>query len=144
MSRTVKDVSPQPKRLVVVADDDSRIRESLKNLFDSAAMSTRIFENGDEAFRVFGIEAVGCLITDLRMPGDGRQLQQLVADRYPQVPVIVMTAHQDQKAYIRAMSLGAFAFFYKPFDGEELLRTAVSALACGADSLSNRITYHQE
>ena len=137
MSYDEPNVSFHLKRLVVVADDDSRIRESLKSLFNSAAMDVRIFGSGEEAFQIFSVEAVGCLVTDIRMPGmDGGQLQQLVADAYPQLPVIFITAYQDQQAYSRALSLGAFAFFYKPFDGEELLRTAVRALACGFDSLT--------
>ena len=137
MSYAAQDVFPYPKRLVVVADDDFRVRESLQSLFDSATIKARIFGNGEEAFQILSVEAVGCLVTDFRMPGmDGGQLQQLVADLYPQLPVIFITAYQDQQAYLRALSLGAFAFFYKPFDGEELLRTVMNALARDVDSLT--------
>jgi FixJ family two-component response regulator len=69
------------------------------------------------------------LITDVRMPViDGWELQRRTAATYPLLPLIFVTAHQDEEAFRRALSRGAFAFLYKPFDGEELLRTVEAAL----------------
>jgi FixJ family two-component response regulator len=64
------------------------------------------------------------------MPGiDGWELQKFVAAAHPHVFIIFISAFQDQQAFERARALGAFAFLYKPFDGEELLRTVASALS---------------
>jgi FixJ family two-component response regulator len=63
------------------------------------------------------------------MPGiDGWELQRRTRSAYPLLPLIFVTAHQDDDALRRALSGGAFALLYKPFDGEELLRTVEAAL----------------
>jgi FixJ family two-component response regulator len=63
---------------------------------------------------------------------DGWELQRFVAEAHPHVFIIFISAFQDQQASERALALGAFAFLYKPFDGEELLRTVESALSQSA------------
>lgn len=135
MDRNTTPVDAVPRRLVVAVDDDPRVRESMKSLFDSAALDARIFASGTDALLLLQRESVGCLITDVRMPGmDGWELQRLVASANPDLPVIFVTAHQDQQAHQHALALGAFAFLYKPFDGEELLQTVFAALQRSAPS----------
>ena len=62
---------------------------------------------------------------------DGWELQRRAAALYPTLPLIFITAHQDEAASRRACSTGAVAFFYKPFDGEELLRVVEYATQAG-------------
>jgi FixJ family two-component response regulator len=70
-----------------------------------------------------------CLITDVRMPGmDGWELQRLAIQKLPKLPIVFITAHQDDEARKRAMDLGAVALLYKPFDGEELLEIVEAAI----------------
>ena len=115
-------------RNVVVVDDDPRVRQSLESLLISAGFYVRLFGSGAEALQSGELGAAGCLITDVRMPGmDGWELQRCMRSAYPLLPLIFVTAHQDEDAFRRALSEGAFAFLYKPFDGEELLRTVEAA-----------------
>jgi FixJ family two-component response regulator len=112
-----------------VVDDDPRVRESLERLLDSAAIKTRSFRSAEEALRPGGLEAICCLITDVRMPGmDGWELKRHTAIAFPALPVIFVTAHHDENLRQRALSMGAFAFLYKPFDAEELLSAVDAAL----------------
>jgi FixJ family two-component response regulator len=68
------------------------------------------------------------------MPGiDGWELQRRARSAYPLLPLIFVTAHQDEGVFRRALSGGAFAFLYKPFDGEELLRTLEAAFDANKD-----------
>jgi FixJ family two-component response regulator len=121
----------QQHPLVVAVDDDPRVRESLKSLFDSAAIDAQMVSSAEEVLQICKSGSISCLITDVCMPGiDGWELQQLVAAMRPDLPIIFVTAHRDQQAPQRALALGAFGFFYKPFDGEELLRTVCAALEC--------------
>jgi FixJ family two-component response regulator len=122
------DVNRQ-ERVVAVVDDDPRVRESLERLFDSAAIKTRSFRSAEEALIPGCLEAICCLITDVRMPGmDGIELKRRVATAFPALPVIIVTAHYDDDLRQRALSAGAFGFLYKPFDAEELLSAVDAAL----------------
>jgi FixJ family two-component response regulator len=64
---------------------------------------------------------------------DGWELQRRTTAAHPHLPLIFVTAHQDEGSLQRALSRGAFAFFYKPFDGEELLRTVEAAFQLQQD-----------
>jgi two-component system response regulator FixJ len=115
-------------RNVVVVDDDPRVRQSLESLLISAGFDVRLFGSGAEVLQSGALDAAGCVITDVRMPGiDGWELQRRTRSAHPLLPLIFVTAHQDEDAFHRGLSGGAFAFLYKPFDGEELLRTVEAA-----------------
>jgi FixJ family two-component response regulator len=118
------------ERLVLVVDDDSRVLESLRDLLGSAGLDALCFSSAEALVDSGALARSCCLITDVRMPGiDGWELQKFVAAAHPHVFIIFISAFQDQQAFERARALGAFAFLYKPFDGEELLRTVASALS---------------
>jgi FixJ family two-component response regulator len=59
---------------------------------------------------------------------DGWELQRLAVQKLPKLPVVFITAHQDDEARTRAMELGIVALLYKPFDGEELLEIVDAAI----------------
>jgi FixJ family two-component response regulator len=122
------------QRLVVAVDDDPRIRESLRSLFASAAIDAQTVATSEEVLHLCKNERVGCLITDICMPGiDGWELQRLIIASWPHLPLIFVTAHQDERVRQRALALGAFGFFNKPFDGEELLHAVSIALKSGTN-----------
>jgi two-component system response regulator FixJ len=115
-------------RNVVVVDDDPRVRQSLKSLLISGGFDVRLFGSGADVLQSGALDAAGCLIMDVRMPGiDGWELQRRTRSAFPLLPLILVTAHQDGDTFRRALSGGAFGFLYKPFDGEELLRTVEAA-----------------
>jgi FixJ family two-component response regulator len=122
------------KRMVIVVDDDPRVRQSLEGLLSSAGFRIQLFGSPAEVLASGALERASCLITDIRMPGiDGWELQRRTAALYPQLPLIFVTAHHDDAAPEEALACGAFAFFNKPFDGEELLRTVAAALDVDRD-----------
>jgi FixJ family two-component response regulator len=116
------------QRIVVVVDDDPRVRQALESLLSSAGTEVRVFSSGRQVLESDALTDAGCLITDVRMPGmDGWELFRRTADAYPFLPIIFITAHQDDDAVRRALNRGAFAFLYKPFNGEELLDAVEAA-----------------
>jgi FixJ family two-component response regulator len=121
------------RRLVLLVDDDTRVRESLKGLFGSAGIETLSFDSGEALLRSNVLATSSCLITDVRMPGmDGWELQGLVSKIHPHVLIIFISAFQDSREVERAFALGAFALLHKPFDGEDLLRIVEAALSQSA------------
>jgi FixJ family two-component response regulator len=123
------------KRLVLVVDDDSRVRESLADLLSASGIGTVCFSSAGALLDSDALANSHCVISDVRMPGiDGWKLQEIVSATHPHVLVIFISSFKDQQAAERAFARGAFAFLYKPFDGEELLGIVEAALSQVADS----------
>lgn len=118
--------SPQPS--IAVVDDDTRLLESLGNLFESAGYTVRTFSSA-RALLDAGLSDVDCLITDIGMPGmDGFQLHAAVRRLRPELPVFLISGRHEIADHQRARTEEIAGFFPKPFDGPTLLaavRTAV-------------------
>jgi two-component system, LuxR family, response regulator FixJ len=129
MSRPHGQITASNSRICILVDDDARVRDALENLLNSAGLTVHAYAAAKELLRADSLNQADCVITDVRMPDiDGWELQRRIAAEHPDLPVILMTAHQDAAAAARARVNGAFAFFYKPFDGEELLRVVMAAM----------------
>ena len=119
-------------RAVHVVDDDDAVRRALAMLFRSAGIPVETHPSGLaflEALPSFCEEAVGCVLTDVRMPGlDGLELLRRLRQCGFGRPVIVMTAHGDVSTAVRAMKAGAADFIEKPFDDDALLASVGAAL----------------
>ncbi|MDW1501760.1 sigma 54-interacting transcriptional regulator, partial [Vibrio sp. YT-19(2023)] len=75
-------------------------------------------------------EVPDVLVSDIRMPGiDGLELLKQVQRDYPDLPVIIMTAHSDLDAAVNAYQKGAFEYLPKPFDIDETLTLVERAIA---------------
>ncbi|MES2096797.1 MAG: response regulator transcription factor [Pseudomonadota bacterium] len=108
--------------VVHIVDDDPSIRTSLEDLLASVGLDTRSF-GSTQAFLDGGIpDAPGCLVLDIRMPGQsGLDFQQQMASLRIGLPVIFITGHGDIAMTARAMKQGAIEFLSKPFDEQALL-----------------------
>jgi len=114
---------------VVGVDDDFRVRESIVRLADSAGYAPLVFGSAEALLESGALREAACVITDVRMPGmDGLELQRRVRAACPELPVILISAHVDDQIRRRALEEGAVDFLYKPFDGEELLRSINRAI----------------
>ncbi len=112
-----------------IIDDDRSIRWVLEKAFKQSGMSIQSFESADKVLSLLESEEPDALITDIRMPGiSGLELLQTVNEKYPDLPVIIMTAHSDLDSAVSAYQGGAFEYLPKPFDVDdavELVRRAV-------------------
>lgn len=121
--------SVKDRQLVLVVDDDPRIRQSLESLLRSAGYQVNLYGSATHLLMDAALQRARCVITDIRMPAmDGWELQRCVAVTYPDLPLIFLTAYYEDSAMGRAFANGAFGFFYKPFDAELLLQTVQAAL----------------
>jgi len=110
-------------------DDDAQVRESLESLLKSADFGTAAFASAEEALQSAILGKASCLVTDVRMPGvHGPELQRRVKREYPDLPVILITAHRDEYIRQSVLSEGAIALLYKPFDPNDLLRAIHEAI----------------
>lgn len=120
-----------PKALVAIVDDDQRLLESLEELLESAGHAVRAFSSAETLLNSNALAEIDCLITDIGMPGmDGFELQRVVSERFPDLPVILITARDEIAARPQARQ---DRFFRKPFDGRALL-AAVSDAVTGKEN----------
>jgi two-component system, NtrC family, response regulator HydG len=138
---------------VLVVDDDPGVRFTLREILESEGL--RVEEAVDGATALDRVEAFrpDLVLTDLRMPGtDGMELIRQLAARAPSPRVVMVTAHGSERQAVEAMKAGAFDYFRKPFDVDELLavvRRAVEAVRLRAENerlagelaLSRTMTY---
>ena len=118
------------KHIVVGVDDDFRVRESIESLVESAGYSAFVFSSAEAFLKSGSLADAICLVTDVRMPGiDGIELQRRIRLERPELPVIFISAHNDDKTRRRALDGGAVRFLYKPFDAAELLGAIQAALS---------------
>jgi two-component system, LuxR family, response regulator FixJ len=121
---------------VFVVDDDADIRDSMQMLLEVAGFKVRNFISAKQ-FLADDSAKHGCLIADIRMPDmSGLELQEEVARRHLDLPVIIMTGHGDVPLAVRAMKAGAVDFLEKPFDDEKMLASVRRALDIGSKARS--------
>ena len=110
------------KGYVWVVDDDSSIRWVMEKTLSSANIKCETYADGESVLMALEREVPDVLVSDIRMPGiDGLELLKQVQRDYPDLPVIIMTAHSDLDAAVNAYQKGAFEYLPKPFDIDEAL-----------------------
>jgi DNA-binding NtrC family response regulator len=114
---------------VLVVDDEPKLCDLLASALSQNGVTVFTAGNGLHALKVLEAEDIDLVISDWRMPGmDGPQLLAEIKSRFPQLPVIVMTAYSTVKNAVQSMRNGAFDYIAKPFDIDELDITVSKAL----------------
>jgi DNA-binding NtrC family response regulator len=114
---------------VLVADDEDNLRRVLKAQLQHDGYDVHCVADGEAVLQAMSEHHIDVLITDLRMPKlDGMHVLKTVSERYPNVPVIMITAHGTVDTAVEALKLGAFDYVTKPFDRVEF-RTVVGKAA---------------
>jgi two-component system nitrogen regulation response regulator GlnG len=115
---------------VWVVDDDSSIRWVLERALSQAGIGNESFGDADQLLQRISSEQPDVIISDIRMPGtDGLALLSRINDEYPELPVIITTAHSDLDSAVESYQRGAFEYLPKPFDLDEVVAITERALA---------------
>jgi two-component system nitrogen regulation response regulator GlnG len=115
---------------VWVVDDDSSIRWVLERALNQAEIGNESFEDADSLIARLALEQPDVIISDIRMPGtDGLELLSMISESYPELPVIITTAHSDLDSAVASYQRGAFEYLPKPFDLDEVIAITERALA---------------
>src|SRR5438876_1083542 len=116
---------------ILVADDERHLRESLAELFAGQGYTVLQAANGSEVMTLLGDSVPDAIFLDLRMPKlDGLStLKALKQDpELRRIAVVIITAFGGSEQTIEGMKAGAYDYITKPFDPDEVVRTAARAI----------------
>lgn len=115
---------------VWIIDDDRSIRWVLEKSLLREEIEFESFASADDALRRLNQATPQVVMSDIRMPGrSGLDFLQILHQRYPQIPVIIMTAYSDLESAVTAFQGGAFEYLPKPFDINQAVALIRRALA---------------
>ncbi len=118
------------KDLILVVDDEETIREIVSSMLSGAHFQSRQAASGIEALALLESgEEFDLVLSDLMMPEmDGIALLEKAKERYPDMPIVMVTAVHDIQVALQALRNGAYDYLLKPFEREQLLATVRRAL----------------
>ena len=133
--------SAAEQALVIIVDDQESVREGLSELILSAGFQSVCFASAREFLDADLSDAPGCMILDVRMPGEsGLDLQRILGQNGTPKPIIFLTGHGDIPMTVQAMKAGAVDFLTKPVRDQTLLDAVVAGVAIdAAQRAKNRI-----
>lgn len=107
---------------VAIIDDDPSIRESLVSLLRSVGLTALPFASAQDFLQHRWPDAPGCLVLDVRLPGQsGLEFQRELTGAGIHLPVVFITGHGDIPMSVTAMKAGAVEFLAKPFRDQDLI-----------------------
>ena len=115
--------------LVSVVDDDESVRESLPDLLRQLGYAAAAFSSAEAFLASDCVGRTECLILDVAMPGmSGPELQLELLRRRHRIPIVFITAHEDDTVRPALIARGAVECLFKPFSDTELLAALNAAL----------------
>ncbi len=115
---------------VWIVDDDRSIRWVLEKALERDDIPYESFVSANEVLQAFAAGDPCVLVSDIRMPGEsGLALLEKVKERFPRLPVIIMTAYSDLDSAVAAFQGGAFEYLPKPFDVDHAVALIRRAMA---------------
>jgi FixJ family two-component response regulator len=115
--------------LISIVDDDESVRQGLSRLLTSVGFAVNTFSSAEEYLSSDQLERADCLILDIRMSGmNGIELQRQLVANHSEVPVIFITAHEEETERVQALEGDARTVLIKPFSEEDLLNAISKAL----------------
>jgi len=117
------------KGLILLADDDVKLLANLSDILAKSGYAILTAERNDRLVEMLGQNPVEALILDLVMPPtDGMSGLKSVRDKFPSLPVIILSGHGTIANAVEAIKIGAFDFLEKPIEWERILITLENAL----------------
>jgi len=118
-----------PQSHVAIVDDDASLRRALTRLLHSAGLQVAAFASAEEFLASGGSSAPACLILDIHLTGmSGLELLTRLRAAGDDLPVLLITAHDDQQNRTLAAQLRCRAYLRKPLDPSKLLKEVLRAL----------------
>ncbi|MDJ0722328.1 MAG: sigma-54 dependent transcriptional regulator [Desulfobacterales bacterium] len=114
---------------ILIVDDEKNYTAVLSVVLEEEGFESYTANSAAGALEILKDEVVDLVVTDMKMPGmDGLELLGRIKQQWPDIPVIMMTAHGTVDKAVEAMQKGAYTFILKPFDNERLVLYSQKAI----------------
>ena len=114
---------------VLVVDDEKVVRDGCSRILGPEGFQVLTAENGREALEVLDRQPANVILCDLKMPVMGALgVLEAVGQRYPDIPVIIITGHGTVESAVDCMKKGAYDFITKPFRADHVVLVVKRAL----------------
>lgn len=121
------------RSFVAVVDDEESVRKALVRLLRAANLDAEAFPSGEAFLNSLEKSRPDCVVLDLQMPGlTGRDVQRRLISMQINLPVILITAHDDVVTQQQSLSDGAANYLRKPLRGDVLVRSIHESIARAA------------
>ena len=108
--------------IVMIVDDDESMRRAARRLIKSSGFAVETFASAEDFLGSGRLDATACLVLDVQMPGlNGLELQSRLISEGHQIPIIFITAFDDENVRAQALRAGAIGFLVKPFEEADLV-----------------------
>ena len=119
MNKTIK---------IIVIDDEKAIRDGCHRVLTGKGYEVITAENGQIALDILAKELIDIILLDLKMPIiGGEKVLEIAREKYPDIPVIIITGHGTVDTAVICMKNGAYDFITKPFQIDQFLLTITRA-----------------
>lgn len=124
-----------------LVDDDEAIRDALTWLLKSRGLPCATYESAEHFLAAWNPATAGCVVLDMRMSGlSGLDCYDALLERGSTLPVIFLTGHGDVPLAVATLKRGAFDFFEKPLNDNDLANRIEEALALDARQRAENAT----
>ncbi len=107
---------------ILVVDDEKVIRDGCNRVLSGKGYDVITAENGRAALDVLAKEPLDIILLDLKMPVmSGEEVLEITGEKYPDIPVIIITGHGTVDTAVECMKKGAYDFITKPFQIDQFL-----------------------
>ena len=114
---------------ILIVDDELNMRLVLSAMLKKEGFEVSSAANGREALQILQSNKIAVVITDLKMPDmDGMELLTHISERYPEIPVVMITAHGTVATAVEALKKGALDYITKPFELDDLKNIICKAI----------------
>ena len=120
----------KPERIVAIVDDDPGMQASLSNLLQARGFKTSVYSSAEDWLERGASVRTDCLLLDIHLGAiSGLELQRRLRASDSALPIIFMTARDDEETRARALQAGCVSFLCKPFAATQLIDAIESATA---------------
>ncbi len=114
---------------ILVVEDEAGTRATLSAILEDAGYEVTELEKGAKAQKMIRSHSFNVIITDIRLPDvGGLEILELAKEINPDVAVIMMTGYASIETAVNAVNEGAYAYFVKPINPDEIKTTVINAL----------------
>jgi DNA-binding NtrC family response regulator len=127
---------------ILIVDDEENIRLTIAQSLDPLGYQVATADNGKDALLQLQSQEYDLILLDLKMPGiNGLEVLQRAIQIYPEIKIIIISAHGTIEYAVEAMKLGAVDFLQKPFTPQKLRDLVLHVLEIESSKINESSSY---